>query len=266
MDAISEAEAKEREVSVTTSLSGASAEIRIGDTGPGIAAGDLQERLRSVFHDKAAGHGHGTCDRPHHCRSASRTDFCGKSVVRRRAFHDQASDRPRSINFGLIRAATLLLRRKHGAAGFLDLYQRTSPPRPDACRDEPKGGCDVSLRQDPDRARVADGESRRRLGPNGRQSAGSKRYGATGQPTAAECRAVEARATRGAGCADCALSRRTAGECAGGIDLSAGGRAGRSLAEGAQDPEGRCVEDGGREAVVGQQRQGAGQHRQTSFR
>ncbi len=33
MGAISEAEAKEREVSVTTNLSGTSAEIRIGDTG-----------------------------------------------------------------------------------------------------------------------------------------------------------------------------------------------------------------------------------------
>ena len=82
-----------------------------------------------------------------------------------------------------------------------------------------------------DRARVADGDSCRCLGPNGRQSACSSSIGATGDPVAAECRAVEARATRGAGCADCALSRRAAGERAGGIDLSAGSGAGRSLAE-----------------------------------
>ena len=104
-----------------TSPSGASAEIRIGDTGPGIAAGDLEERLRSILHDKAAGHGHGTCDRPHHRRGPSRHDIRRKPAVRRRAFHDQASDRPRSINFGLIRAAALLLRRKQGGRGFLDL-------------------------------------------------------------------------------------------------------------------------------------------------
>ena len=68
-------------------------------------------------------------------------------------------------------------------------------------------------------------------------------YGAVAQQattpptTAAAVRAgaAEARATRSAGGADRALSRRPAGQCAGGIDLSAGGGAGRSLAEGAQD-------------------------------
>jgi len=40
--------------------------------------------------------------------------------------------------------------------------------------------------------------------------------------TATDCRIVEARAARSAGCADCALSRRTAGKCTGGVDLSAG--------------------------------------------
>jgi signal transduction histidine kinase len=59
IDAISEAEAKEREVSVTTSLSGTSAEIRIGDTGPGVAAGDLKNVFDPFFTTKPQGMGMG---------------------------------------------------------------------------------------------------------------------------------------------------------------------------------------------------------------
>jgi signal transduction histidine kinase len=59
MDAISEAEAKEREVSVTTNLSGASAEIRISDTGPGIATGDLKNVFDPFFTTKPQGMGMG---------------------------------------------------------------------------------------------------------------------------------------------------------------------------------------------------------------
>jgi signal transduction histidine kinase len=59
MDAISEAEAKEREIGVTTSVSGASAEVRIGDTGPGIAAGDLKNVFDPFFTTKAEGMGMG---------------------------------------------------------------------------------------------------------------------------------------------------------------------------------------------------------------
>jgi signal transduction histidine kinase len=59
MDAISEAEAKEREIGVTTSVSGASAEVRIGDTGPGIAAGDLKNVFDAFFTTKAEGMGMG---------------------------------------------------------------------------------------------------------------------------------------------------------------------------------------------------------------
>ena len=59
MDAISEAEAKDREVSVTTSLSGASAEISIGDTGPGIATGDLKSVFDPFFTTKSHGMGMG---------------------------------------------------------------------------------------------------------------------------------------------------------------------------------------------------------------
>jgi signal transduction histidine kinase len=59
IDAISEAEAKEREVSVTTNLSGTSAEIRIGDTGPGIATGDLKNVFDPFFTTKSQGMGMG---------------------------------------------------------------------------------------------------------------------------------------------------------------------------------------------------------------
>jgi signal transduction histidine kinase len=59
MDAISEAEAKERKISVTTSVSGASAEVRIGDTGPGIAAGDLKNVFDPFFTTKPQGMGMG---------------------------------------------------------------------------------------------------------------------------------------------------------------------------------------------------------------
>jgi signal transduction histidine kinase len=59
MDAISEAEAKVREISVTTSLSDANAEIRIADTGPGIAAGDLKNVFDPFFTTKPQGMGMG---------------------------------------------------------------------------------------------------------------------------------------------------------------------------------------------------------------
>jgi signal transduction histidine kinase len=59
MDAISEAEAKAREISVTTSLSGAAAEIRIGDTGPGIAAGNHKSLFDPFFTTKPQGMGMG---------------------------------------------------------------------------------------------------------------------------------------------------------------------------------------------------------------
>jgi signal transduction histidine kinase len=59
MDAISEAEAKVREVSVTTDLSGASAEIRVSDTGPGMAVGDLKNVFKPFFTTKPQGMGMG---------------------------------------------------------------------------------------------------------------------------------------------------------------------------------------------------------------
>jgi signal transduction histidine kinase len=59
MDAISGAQAKDREVSVTTVRSGACAEIRVGDTGPGIAASDLQNVFDPFFTTKPQGMGMG---------------------------------------------------------------------------------------------------------------------------------------------------------------------------------------------------------------
>lgn len=59
MDAISGAQTKHREVSVTTVRSGACAEIRVGDTGPGIAANDLQNVFDPFFTTKPQGMGMG---------------------------------------------------------------------------------------------------------------------------------------------------------------------------------------------------------------
>jgi signal transduction histidine kinase len=59
MDAISGAEAQQREVSVTTGRSGGAAEIRIGDTGPGIPAEDLKNVFNPFFTTKPQGMGMG---------------------------------------------------------------------------------------------------------------------------------------------------------------------------------------------------------------
>ncbi|MBR1210979.1 HAMP domain-containing sensor histidine kinase [Bradyrhizobium sp. JYMT SZCCT0180] len=59
MDAISEAEPRKREISVITNLSGASAEIRVGDTGPGIEAENLKKVFDPFFTTKPQGMGMG---------------------------------------------------------------------------------------------------------------------------------------------------------------------------------------------------------------
>lgn len=59
IEAISEADAKEREVSVTTNLSGTTAEIRIFDTGSGIAEGNIQNVFDPFFTTKPQGMGIG---------------------------------------------------------------------------------------------------------------------------------------------------------------------------------------------------------------
>jgi signal transduction histidine kinase len=59
MDAISEAQAKEREVTVRIARSGGCAEIRVGDTGPGIAANDLKDVFKPFFTTRPQGMGIG---------------------------------------------------------------------------------------------------------------------------------------------------------------------------------------------------------------
>ena len=58
-DAISEAEAKEREINVTTAASDAFAEIRVGDSGPGIADADVKHIFDPFFSTKPQGMGMG---------------------------------------------------------------------------------------------------------------------------------------------------------------------------------------------------------------
>ena len=59
MDAISDADTKKREVNVATFRAGNQAEIRIADTGPGIAAGDLASIFNPFFTTKPQGMGMG---------------------------------------------------------------------------------------------------------------------------------------------------------------------------------------------------------------
>jgi signal transduction histidine kinase len=59
MDAISDADTKKREVNVATFRAGNQAEIRIADTGPGIAAGDLASVFDPFFTTKPQGMGMG---------------------------------------------------------------------------------------------------------------------------------------------------------------------------------------------------------------
>jgi signal transduction histidine kinase len=59
MDAISGAQVRKREIGVTTTRSGAYAEIRVRDTGPGIAAVDLKNVFNPFFSTKPQGMGMG---------------------------------------------------------------------------------------------------------------------------------------------------------------------------------------------------------------
>lgn len=58
-DAICDSAVKEREISVTTALSGAWAEIRIGDSGPGVATEDVKNIFDPFFSTKPQGMGMG---------------------------------------------------------------------------------------------------------------------------------------------------------------------------------------------------------------
>jgi len=59
LDAVSEADMKKREVSVSTGRAGSYAEIRIADTGSGIAVGDLANIFNPFFTTKPQGMGMG---------------------------------------------------------------------------------------------------------------------------------------------------------------------------------------------------------------
>jgi len=59
MDAVSDVEMKKREVSVSTVRAGHQAEIRIADTGPGIASADLGSVFNPFFTTKPEGMGMG---------------------------------------------------------------------------------------------------------------------------------------------------------------------------------------------------------------
>jgi signal transduction histidine kinase len=59
MDAISEADSKIREMTVATAYAKPYAEIRIGDTGPGIVGGNLKKVFDPFFTTKPQGMGMG---------------------------------------------------------------------------------------------------------------------------------------------------------------------------------------------------------------
>jgi signal transduction histidine kinase len=59
MDAISGAQARKREINITTSRSGRHAEITVSDTGPGIAAEELENVFNPFFSTKPQGMGMG---------------------------------------------------------------------------------------------------------------------------------------------------------------------------------------------------------------
>jgi signal transduction histidine kinase len=85
MDAISQAEAKEREVNVTTNLSAACAEIRVSDTGPGMAAGDLKNVFNPFFTTKPQGMGMGlaivrTIVEAHHGQVSAENQLSGGAL------------------------------------------------------------------------------------------------------------------------------------------------------------------------------------------
>jgi signal transduction histidine kinase len=87
MDAIADAEMKKREVSVTTFRVGNQAEIRISDTGPGIAAGDIANVFNPFFTTKPEGMGMGlaiakTIVEAHHGTMAAENLTAGGALFR----------------------------------------------------------------------------------------------------------------------------------------------------------------------------------------
>lgn len=85
MDAISGAEAEQREIRVTTSLSDGAAEIKIGDTGPGIPADDLKNVFNPFFTTKPHGMGMGlaivrTIVEAHHGQISAENQLSGGAL------------------------------------------------------------------------------------------------------------------------------------------------------------------------------------------
>lgn len=85
MDAISQVEAKEREVNVTTNLSAACAEISVSDTGSGMAAGDLKNIFNPFFTTKPQGMGMGlaivrTIVEAHHGQISAENQLSGGAL------------------------------------------------------------------------------------------------------------------------------------------------------------------------------------------
>ena len=149
MDAISDADMKKREVSVSTARAGNQAEIRIADTGPGIAAGDLANVFNPFFTTKPQGMGMGlaiakTIVEAHHGTMRGR-----EPASRRGAVHDQAADRPIAPPAVPGRLSRRNNRRSRLSLISINKRLRLGPMVADGKSD---GGCDVSLRQDPDGA------------------------------------------------------------------------------------------------------------------
>ena len=168
---------------------------------------------------------------------------------------------PRPINRPDTRGHAALAPQQCGAVGFLDLYQRTTSPRTDACRDEPKEGvmfrCGKTLialallMANPVAvsAQTADNPP----------APSSTPQPATQSPPSAELlkpEQLEALVAPIALYPDELLANVLAAST---YPLEVV-QADRWL-KAEQDLEGRCVEEGGREAILGQQRQGAREHR-----
>ena len=85
MDAISGVQVGKREIGVMTSRSGAYAEIRISDTGPGMAAGDLKNVFNPFFTTKPQGMGMGlaivrTIVEAHHGQISAENQLSGGAL------------------------------------------------------------------------------------------------------------------------------------------------------------------------------------------
>ena len=85
MDAISGAQVGKLEIGVTTSRSGAYAEIRVSDTGPGMAAGDLKNVFNPFFTTKPQGMGMGlaivrTIVEAHHGQVSAENQLSGGAL------------------------------------------------------------------------------------------------------------------------------------------------------------------------------------------